>query len=159
MELEISDKRENPLLDRTEVHFVVHHPNQPSPRREHVREALSNELNVKKELVIVDNLRSSFGVHDTKGYAKIYSKKEVALKVERAYLIKRNNLQEQKAKEKKQEPGEEKSEEPAEAKKEEPVKPKKAKKEESVKPEKAKKKDSSEPKKASDEKQEEPKGE
>ena len=137
MELEISDKRENPLLDRTEVHFVVHHPNQPSPRREHVREALSYELNVKKELVVVDNLRSSFGVHDTKGYAKIYSKKEVALKVEREYLIKRNNLQEQKAK-KKQEAGEEKSEEPAEAKKEEPVKPKKAKRE-SAKPEKAKK--------------------
>ncbi len=159
MELEISDKRENPLLDRTEVHFVVHHPNQPSPRREHVREALSNELSVKKELVVVDNLRSSFGVHDTKGYAKIYSKKEVALKVEREYLIKRNNLQEQKAKEKKQEPGEEKSGEPAEAKKKEPVKPKKAKKEESVKPEKAKEKDSSESKKASDEKQEKPKEE
>lgn len=158
MELEIQDKRENPLLDRTEVHFVVHHPNQPSPRREHVREALSNELNVKKELVVVDHLRSSFGVHDTKGYAKIYSKKEVALKVEREHIIKRNNLQEQKAK-KKQESSEEKSEEPAETKKEEPAESGKTKKKEPVKPEKAKKKDSPEPKKVSGEKQKEPKEE
>ena len=146
MELEIQSKKENPLLDRTEVHFVVHHPNEPSPRRENVRDALSKELSVMKELVIVDNLKSSFGVHDTKGYAKIYSKKEVALKVEREHIIKRNHLLKKKDKKK----GDEKAEEPAEEKKEEPA----AKKEEPDKPEKAKGEGSSEPEKVSDKKKE-----
>jgi len=128
MELEIQNKKENPLLDRTEVHFILHHPNQPSPKREAVREALSKELSVQKDRIVVDHLKSSFGIHDTKGYAKIYSKKEVAKEIEREHLLKRNNLLDKK--EKKEEPKEEakeaaaqeepKEEKPAEA----PEKPK-----------------------------------
>jgi len=128
MELEIQNKKENPLLDRTEVHFILHHPNHPSPKREAVREALSKELSVQKDRIVVDHLKSSFGIHDTKGYAKIYSKKEVAKEIEREHLLKRNNLLDKK--EKKEEPKEEakeaaaqeepKEEKPAEA----PEKPK-----------------------------------
>ena len=92
MELEIQEKRENRLLDRTEVRFIVHHANQPTPRRENVREELSKALKVQKDRVVVDHMNSSFGVHDTVGYAKIYSKKEIALEVEREYLLKRNKL-------------------------------------------------------------------
>ena len=112
MELDIQEKRENRLLDRIEVRFIVHHANQPTPRRENVREELSKALKVQKDRVVVDHMKSSFGVHDTVGYAKIYSKKEIALEVEREYLLKRNKLiiQEKKA-DKKEEPEEPKAEE------------------------------------------------
>ncbi len=112
MELDIQEKRENRLLDRIEVRFIVHHANQPTPRRENVREELSKALKVQKDRVVVDHMKSSFGVHDTVGYAKIYSKKEIALEVEREYLLKRNKLivQEKKA-DKKEEPEEPKEEE------------------------------------------------
>ena len=130
MELDIQEKRENRLLDRIEVRFIVHHANQPTPRRENVREELSKTLKVQKDRVIVDHMNSSFGIHDTVGYAKIYSKKEIALEVEREYLLKRNKLLVQEKKEdKKEEPEEPKEEdkkepEPSkeEAPKEEPKK-------------------------------------
>ncbi|MBA3046024.1 MAG: 30S ribosomal protein S24e [Candidatus Thermoplasmatota archaeon] len=92
MELEIQNKKENNLLNRTEVHFVLHHPNSPTPKRDNVREELSKALKVPKDRIIVDNMESSFGVHDTKGYAKVYPTKEEAMKVEREYLLKRNKL-------------------------------------------------------------------
>ena len=106
MELEIQEKHENTLLSRIEVHFVLHHPNSPTPKRENVREELSKTMKVPKERVVVDHMKSSFGVHDTKGYAKIYPSKEEAMKVERDYLLKRNKLEEKPAK---------KEEKPAEA--------------------------------------------
>ncbi|MDD4307372.1 MAG: 30S ribosomal protein S24e [Thermoplasmata archaeon] len=102
MELEIQETKENTLLNRTEVHFVLHHPNSPTPKRDNVREELSKALKVPKDRVIVDNMVPSFGVHDTKGYAKIYPSKEIALKIEREYLLKRNKLVEKQ--EKKAEP-------------------------------------------------------
>jgi small subunit ribosomal protein S24e len=98
MELEIQDKKENVLLNRMEVHFVLHHPNAPTPKRDNVREELSKELKVPKDRIIVDNMDPSFGVHDTKGYAKIYPSKEEAMKVEREYLLKRNKLVEKQEK-------------------------------------------------------------
>ena len=133
MELDIQEKRENRLLDRIEVKFIVHHANQPTPRRENVREELSKALKVQKDRVVVDHMNSSFGIHDTVGYAKIYSKKEIALEVEREYLLKRNKLlaQEKKAdkKEEPEEPKEEDKKEPEPSKEEAPKeKPKKEEK-------------------------------
>ncbi len=93
MELEIQNKRENPLLNRIEVQFIVSHPNSPTPKRENVREELSKTMKVQKDRIVVDNMKSSFGVHDTKGYAKIYPSKEDAMKVEREHLLKRNKLE------------------------------------------------------------------
>jgi small subunit ribosomal protein S24e len=92
MELEITDKRENQLLDRTEVRFTVSHPNQPTPRRESVREQLSKELKVPKDTVVIDHMNSHFGVTISEGYAKIYKKKETALEVERKHHLLRNRL-------------------------------------------------------------------
>ena len=92
MELEIQDKRENALLNRIEVRFVLHHPNSPTPKRENVREELSKTLKVPKDRVVVDRMNSSFGIHDTEGYAKIYPSKEDAMRTEREHLLLRNKL-------------------------------------------------------------------
>jgi len=98
MELEIQKTRENPLMNRTEVHFVLHHPNSQTPKRDTVRDELSKTLKVPKERVIVDHMESSFGVHDTRGYAKIYPSKEEAMKIESEHLLVRNRLKEKQVK-------------------------------------------------------------
>ncbi|KYK27986.1 MAG: hypothetical protein AYK23_05695 [Candidatus Proteinoplasmatales archaeon SG8-5] len=92
MELEIQDKKENPLLERTEVEFVIKHPNQPTPKRENVREQLSKELKVPKDRIVVDHMNSRFGLATSTGYAKIYDKKETALEIERKHHLLRNRL-------------------------------------------------------------------
>ena len=91
MEVEIQSKTNNPLLRRTEVHFTVHHESEKTPKRELVRSELAEKLNVKKENVIVNFMKSSFGSTDTVGYAKVYKSVKEAGTWEKKYALKRNN--------------------------------------------------------------------
>ena len=92
MEIEIQSKKENPLLQRTEVHFTVHHQGEKTPKRDLIRSELAEQLNVKKDAVIVNHMKSSFGSTDTTGYAKIYKNGDSAKEWEKKYLIKRNPI-------------------------------------------------------------------
>ena len=141
MEVEIQSKTNNPLLKRTEVHFTVHHESEKTPKRELVRSELAEKLNVKKENVIVNFMKSSFGSTDTVGYAKVYKSVKEAGTWEKKYALKRNNILTGEKKPAKEEPGkpaeqpQEKQEETAEeAKKEEPPADQDVKEEEAKKP-------------------------
>ncbi|MCX6664870.1 MAG: 30S ribosomal protein S24e [Euryarchaeota archaeon] len=124
MEIEIESKKNNPLLNRTEVHFVIRHTGEGTPRREVIRGELAGKLGVGKENIIIDHMTSDFGIQKTKGYAKVYSSAEKTKAEERNHLLKRNNLPMKKEEKKKEKPGEgaAKKQKPAEAKPE----PKKA---------------------------------
>ena len=101
MEIEIVSKKENELLDRTEVTFKASHPKEGTPQREAVREKLASMLKAAKERVIVDSMDSEFGKMETVGYAKVYKTKESAMKFEREYVLVRNKLKEKDKVEKK----------------------------------------------------------
>ncbi|MBU0684727.1 MAG: 30S ribosomal protein S24e [Thermoplasmatota archaeon] len=101
MEIEIVSKKENELLDRTEVTFKASHPKEGTPQREAVREKLASMLKAAKERVIVDSMDSEFGKMETVGYAKVYKTKESAMKFEREYVLIRNKLKEKAKVEKK----------------------------------------------------------
>jgi small subunit ribosomal protein S24e len=125
MEINIDSKRNNPLLNRTEVHFTVVHKDGKTPNRELVRTELADKLNPKKENIIVNFINPSFGQSESTGYAKIYSSKDKMENLERKYMLNRNNLgkpkkekpkEEQKTEEKK--PEQEKTEEQHEQKSE-----------------------------------------
>ena len=105
MEIEIGSKRNNPLLNRTEVHFTVRHEGKGTPDRELIRSELAEELNVKKENVIVHTIHSSFGNQEITGYAKIYTSGEKSKDWERDHILKRNKIgvQDKKKEEKKPE--------------------------------------------------------
>ena len=122
MEIEIESKKNNPLLNRTEVHFVIRHTGEGTPRREVVRGELSVKLGVGKENIIIDHMTSDFGIQKTKGYAKVYSSAEKTKAEERNHLLKRNNLPMKKAEKKKEKTGgdgaSKKQEKPAEVKQE-----------------------------------------
>jgi len=92
LEVEITSKRENHLLKRVEVQFQTTHPNEATPTREALREQIAKALSAKKEFVILDWARSDFGRTRTVGYAKIYTSKEDAMKIERKPILVRNGL-------------------------------------------------------------------
>lgn len=94
MEIEIVSKKENELLDRTEVNFKAMHPMEGTPQREAVREKLATMMKATKDRVIVDSMDSEFGKMETVGYAKVYKTKEAAMKFEREYVLIRNKLKE-----------------------------------------------------------------
>lgn len=103
MELEITEKKNNPLLKRTEVQFVAKHENEGTPNRKLIRSELADALNTKQENIIIDSITSSFGSYISKGYAKAYSSHKHATDVEREFQLKRNKVQAQpKKKEEKQ---------------------------------------------------------
>jgi len=101
MEIEIVSKKENELLDRTEVNFKAMHPMEGTPQREAVREKLATMMKATRDRVIVDSMDSEFGKMETVGYAKVYKTKEAAMKFEREYVLVRNKLKEKAKVEKK----------------------------------------------------------
>lgn len=92
MEIEMVSQQENLLLNRMEVHYRVQHANATTPKREDVRNELAKLLNVTKDLVIIDHMRSEFGKGETIGYAKIYKNREYAQRIEREHVLERNFL-------------------------------------------------------------------
>ena len=92
MEIEIESKRNNPLLNRTEVYFIVKHPGEGTPNREIIRSELADKLNVKKENIIVNTIKSGFGIQEISGYAKVYSSVQKTKDLEQEYILARNKL-------------------------------------------------------------------
>ncbi|HID73570.1 MAG TPA: hypothetical protein EYP43_00815, partial [Thermoplasmata archaeon] len=69
MEIEIISQRENVLLDRLEVEFRLAHPKERTPKRSVVRGQIAEALGVPKGQVIVDHMKTEFGISRTRGYA------------------------------------------------------------------------------------------
>lgn len=118
MEIEITSQRNNPFFNRTEVRFIIHHENEGTPNRDLIRSELAEKLNAKKEAVIIQEIQPSFGIHQSRGYAKIYTSRDKAEKLEYEYILKRNKIEE-KRKEGKKEAEESKEETTSEETKEE----------------------------------------
>ena len=98
MEIEVTSKRDNTLLEWTEVRFTVKHPGEKSPSREAVRHEVAKAVSGNKDTTVVDWARSQFGMPETRGYAKVYKTKEAALRLERHHILVRNGLAEKVAK-------------------------------------------------------------
>ena len=92
MELTVTQRRENGLLDRTEVLFTIAHPAAATPTRSDIRKALAASLNAKDAVVILDWARSEFGRTSTRGYAKVYKSKAKAMSLETPPILIRNGL-------------------------------------------------------------------
>lgn len=92
MNLQIIDKKENPLLGRTEVRFLISHPNEPTPAREKMRNLLANNFQVSVNNVIINYAKTQYGLSYTIGYGKIYSTEDFVKKVELPHILKRNGL-------------------------------------------------------------------
>ena len=92
MQLEVLQRKENPLLKRVEVTFKAIHKAEPTPTRDALRAFLAKELKATKDIVVIDFQASTFGRYETVGEAKVYKSKEEALAVERKHILVRNKL-------------------------------------------------------------------
>jgi small subunit ribosomal protein S24e len=92
MEVEIVAKKDNPLLERTDVTFRVTHPGEKTPQRGAVRDKLAATTGAKTDAVIITRMTSRFGQAVTQGAAKVYKSVEVAKKTEVPHLLKRHGL-------------------------------------------------------------------
>ena len=88
MEITITKDIQNELLSRKEVEFTIVYSG-ATPSRKMIHAKLAAILNAPKEQVVLDSLKTRFGMMQLSGSARFYDKKEDMLKVESAYLMKR----------------------------------------------------------------------
>ena len=92
MEIKVTEMKENRLLGRKEIYFDVLHEGEPTPSREAVKGKLVAMLDLDPETVVVQYIRSYFGSHVSKGYAKAHESKARLQYIEPEYVLRRNGL-------------------------------------------------------------------
>lgn len=98
MELKIEANKDNALLGRKEITFLLRHDGETTPSRTQVRQLLAAEVGTKTENVVIDSMRTEYGRGATTGSARAYKTPEAARKTERVHMQKRNQLYVEKAK-------------------------------------------------------------
>lgn len=91
MEIEISEKRDNKILNRTEVFFLLKYKGEgASPSREAARSVLIKELRCGSNLLVIDWMKQEFGKRETVGYAKVYKTEDRLKEIEHEHILERN---------------------------------------------------------------------
>lgn len=138
MKIEVLEEKDNPLLDRKEIVAKIVHDDS-TPSRDDVRSKAIAKLKAKKDIFILDSIKTRFGARESIAHIRIYGSKDRVLEIESEHVLRKNFLISQEDEKKEEKVKEEK---PAE---EEPAKEpeKKEKGEEKAKePEKTEKKES-----------------
>jgi small subunit ribosomal protein S24e len=107
MDVDVVNRKPNPLLEREEVEFTVSHEGEPTPSLIEIRKVLRAKLNSKADLTVVDSVYSHFGKSNSSGFAKVYKNREMLDKIEAKHVLNKNF---EKAKEEGGETSEEKPE-------------------------------------------------
>ena len=104
MEIKILSKIENPLLNRTEIEFECDYPSEGTPNLLDVKHKIVALEDSSNDLLVVDNMKPSYGATKAVGLAKVYDSVEKLQEIEAKAVIAKN-----------EEPEEEPAEEEAEA--------------------------------------------
>ncbi|MHA1522247.1 MAG: 30S ribosomal protein S24e [Promethearchaeota archaeon] len=91
VDIKILNKKENPLLHRTEIEFEISHLGSGSPNRLEVKEKLSAMLTSKSELTFIRTMQPRFGIPQVHGMAHVYESEEMAEKLEPLHIKIRNS--------------------------------------------------------------------
>ncbi|MFQ6137348.1 MAG: hypothetical protein ACE5PM_09250 [Candidatus Hydrothermarchaeales archaeon] len=129
MKIEVIEEKENPLLGRKEVVAKVIH-SASTPSRADVRSKAIAALKAKKDALILDSIKTRFGVKESIAYIRVYKSRDRAFEIEDEHIIRKNfpEAVEKKEEAPKKEKGKGKEElEAVEVEKEEPTKGKKEK--------------------------------
>ena len=102
MEIKIKEKKENVLLNRTEIEAEIEHANKPTPSRTQVKEKLAAMLGADENLLVISRLDQTFG-SVTRCSARLYKNKADLEKVEPKHLLKRDQKKQKEAEEKAEE--------------------------------------------------------
>jgi small subunit ribosomal protein S24e len=88
MEFEVTRDTRNELLTRREVDFNLRFDG-ATPSRMQVIGKLAALLNVSDKNMVLDSMKTSFGMTELRGTARVYDSEEDKKKVERDYLMTR----------------------------------------------------------------------
>ncbi len=111
MKIEVLEEKDNPLLDRKEIVAKIVHDDS-TPSRDDVRSKAIAKLKAKKDIFILDSIKTRFGARESIAHIRIYGSKDRVLEIESEYVLRKNFLisQEDEKKEekvKKEKPAEE----------------------------------------------------
>lgn len=87
-DIKITSERENALLERREVDFVVSYEKTAPPRTE-VTAKLAAKLNAKGDLVVVESMETQFGRRQLRGRARVYRDPRQLKALEYDYIFER----------------------------------------------------------------------
>ena len=89
--MEVINRKENPALDRVELQFQWDHSNEATPSLSQMVEAAAKaEPGADRDMVVVKNVNTRFGMSRTTGTALIYGSSE-SKSIEPEYVIQRHS--------------------------------------------------------------------
>ncbi len=90
MDIEITERKHNPLLVRDEIRFLVTHEGEPTPPLGEIRRLLCAKLTAKPELTVVHSVYTDFGASVSKGFAKAYKDESRLKSIEAKHILRKN---------------------------------------------------------------------
>ena len=91
MEISITSNKQNELLSRRELEFTITYTG-ATPTRKMVHAKLAATMNAAKEQVVLDSMKSRFGITILTGSARVYQSKDDLVKLEHGYLMTRGGV-------------------------------------------------------------------
>jgi len=95
LNIEITEEKKNPLIERTEITFRIDHFGVGTPNRLEIKKKLAALQGSDEKLTIITNLITHFGASHTIGKAHIYSNAE-ELQYFESFHIQVRNLEKEK---------------------------------------------------------------
>ncbi len=87
--MEIIDRKENPLLNRVEIEFRWNHEGAATPSRADMLNGIASiEPGSNRDLIVIKNVNTRFGMGSTTGLGLVYADKE-SMMVEPSYVHER----------------------------------------------------------------------
>ena len=87
--MEIIDRKENPLLNRVEIEFRWNHEGAATPSRAEMLNAVASiEPGSNRDLIVIKDVNTRFGMGSTTGLGLVYADKE-SMEVEPTYMHER----------------------------------------------------------------------
>ena len=96
MKIEITEKKENKLLERIEITAEVEHLGESVPTRNDFLSKLAATLNKERNQVVLIKMEAKYGVGRSIARVHVYETAERAKAVEKDFLLKRSGIIEEK---------------------------------------------------------------
>lgn len=90
MEINIKRETENKLIGRSELDIKIVHPKEPTPKREDIRNKLAAQMNKDSNLIIIPEVKTSYGTGKSKCKVFIYKDEATLKATELPYMLKRH---------------------------------------------------------------------
>ena len=82
-------------MNRTRVEFEITHAGETTPQKIKVKKVISAKTGTDESLIVIDQIKSSFGMGKSTGVAFAYKDKNSMEKIEQKHMIKRNEVKEE----------------------------------------------------------------